>query len=145
MSDSMRGFAFRSDCITHEFASAYFRHFHRRQIKDRVSTGLDAANAFALDFRVRTLLSSQDLADSGRFTSWGIELEDRHWIHSDFSSDAFELYLGQPGFTKADRPISRISDFRSALASREGFGCKSDSPAIARWTRASALCGTGNS
>lgn len=88
------GFAFRSDCITHEFASAYFRHaFIDEQIKDRVSTGLDARNAFALDFGVRTYYRHRIQSDSGRFTSWGIELEDRHWIHSDFSSDAFELYF----------------------------------------------------
>ena len=54
---------------------------------------MDARNAFALDFGVRTYYRHRILADSGRFTSWGIELEDRHWIHSDFSSDAFELYF----------------------------------------------------
>ncbi len=88
------GFAFRSDCITHELASAYFRHaFIDEEIKDGVSKRLDAHNAFALGFGATVRYQHKIQSETDRFVSWSIQLEDRHWIHADFSSETFELYF----------------------------------------------------
>lgn len=105
------GFAFRSDCITHEFANAYFRHaFIDESLKDRVGTRLNRRNAFAVEFGTRVDYYHRLSTDSSRLQAWSIQLENRDWIHSDFSGDVFELYFR--GNRTYKGKTADLSDFR---------------------------------
>jgi hypothetical protein len=105
------GFGFRSACITHELASDYFRHaFITDDVKDRVSKKLDARNAFAVDFGASLDYYHKLRSDSSRVHAWSLRVEDRHWIHSDFTRDVFEIYFR--GNRSYKGKSADLSDFR---------------------------------